>query len=339
MTSVITLAVACLLMADSPATQPAELTGLAAIRAQAIAVVPLVTTDLAKNFLAAADDLPAIPKRPLYVNPDTKRYYSEARANSLPRAERAKLKPVAADEQLYYTTKYGTPLAYARPLEILAKSGFNDAAGKRILDYGYGTIGHLRLLALLGADATGVDVDPLLAELYGDPTDQGAVKSRTGTDGRVTLIHGRWPSESDAYRKVGDGYDLIISKNTLKNGYLHPAQKVDKRMLIDLGCPDLRFVMGLYAALKPGGRVLIYNICPAPTPPGPKYKPWSDGRCPFPKKMWEETGFRVIEFDKDDTAAVQAMARAFGWDKGQGAMDVDHDLVAHYTLVEKPATK
>src|SRR5262245_14097529 len=104
-----------------PASQPSELTGLAAIRAEARAVAPLVSTDLANNFLAAADDLPAIPKRPLYINPDTKRYYCEKRANALPRAERAKLKPVAADEQLYYTTKYGTPLAYARPLEILAQ--------------------------------------------------------------------------------------------------------------------------------------------------------------------------------------------------------------------------
>src|SRR5262249_50579729 len=194
---------------------------------------------------------PATPNPPLSAAPDPTRFSPEAHPRPPRRAAPNRLKPVAADEQLYYTTKYGTPLAYARPFDLIAAAGLTDVAGKKILDYGYGTVGHLRLLASLGADVTGVDVDPFLAELYADPADQGIVKGRSGRDGRITLVHGRWPNEADAYKKVGDGYDLIISKNTLKNGYLHPAQKVDKRMLIDLGCPDLRFVMALYSALKP----------------------------------------------------------------------------------------
>jgi len=47
--------------------------------------------------------------------------------------------------------------------------------GKRILDFGYGTVGHLRLLASLGADMVGVEVDPLLRALYSAPGDQGAI--------------------------------------------------------------------------------------------------------------------------------------------------------------------
>ncbi len=35
-----------------------------------------------------------------------------------------------------------------------------------IFDFGYGSIGHLQMLARCGAHATAVDVDPLLSELY-----------------------------------------------------------------------------------------------------------------------------------------------------------------------------
>jgi len=327
--------ISVLALAAEPSSQPAELTGLAAIKAQAVAAEPLVKTDLARQFLKAADNLPAIKPRQLMVNPNSRRYYSDAEARALPRAQRSALKPVAAKEDLYYNTKYGTPLAYARAVDILADNGFTNAAGKKILDFGYGGIGHLRLLASLGAECTGVDVDPFLPALYSDPSDQGPVKAASGEDGRVTLINGRWPADLAAYRSVGTGYDLIISKNTLKNGYLHPASPVDKRMLIDLGCTDQRFVFALYAALKPGGLALIYNICPAPTPPGKDYKPWSDGRCPFPRKMWEESGFKIIDFDRDDSAAIRTFAHAFGWDTGNHPMDLEKDLFAHFTLVKK----
>jgi hypothetical protein len=55
-----------------------------------------------------------------------------------------------------------------------------DVAGTRILDFGYGTIGHLYLLGSLGADAVGVDVDPLLPALYSQPKDQDRVPGRGG---------------------------------------------------------------------------------------------------------------------------------------------------------------
>lgn len=321
--------------ATEPTSAPAESTGLAAIKAQAVAAEPLVKTDLARQFLKAADNLPAIHPRQLMVDPKSRRYYADAEARALPRSRRNELKPVSADEDLYYNTKYGTPLAYARPLEILAENGLKSVAGKKILDYGYGGIGHLRLLAALGADCTGVDVDPFLPALYSDPSDQGPVKAISGSDGRVTLINGHWPGDLAAYKSVATGYDVFISKNTLKNGYVHPASPVDKRMLIDLGCTDQRFIFAIHAALKPGGLAIIYNICPAPTPPGKDYKPWSDGRCPFPRKMWEESGFRVIDFDRDDSETLRKFAHAFGWDAGDHPMDIEKDLYAHFTVMER----
>jgi hypothetical protein len=51
--------------------------------------------------------------------------------------------------------------------------------------------------------------------------------------------------------------------------------------------------------------------------------------------MWEAAGFRVIEFDRDDSPAARAMGHALGWDQGNGAMDLEKDLFATYTLVRR----
>jgi len=249
---------------------------------------------------------------------------------------RAKLEKKELDETFYYYTKYGTPLAYVRALDVLGTAGFDNVSGKRILDFGYGGVGQLRLLAMMGADAIGVEIDTLQPAFYREPSDQGVVKGRSSRDGRITLLHGRFPDDEAVTKSVGDGYDLFISKNTLKNGYLHPERPVDKRMLVDLGVDDETFVQKLFSILRPGGFVLIYNISPAPAPPDKPYIPWADGRCPFPKTMWESAGFQVIAFDQDDTTMARAMGRALEWDKGEGAMDLEKDLFALYTLARKP---
>jgi hypothetical protein len=130
--------------------------------------------------------------------------------------------------------------------------------------------------------------------------------------------------------------DLFLSKNTLKNGYIHPAEKVDPRRLVHLGVSDSAFVAVLYSILKPGGRVMIYNLCPAPAPPGKPYIPWADGRCPFPAEMWQRAGFFVMFFDRDDSEAARRMGHALGWDRGESPMDLEKDLFATFTLVTKP---
>jgi hypothetical protein len=334
--------VGCLLLlpalafADGPpASAPAEPTGLAAIRAEAKAAAKLVETDLAKEFLRAAEDLATPTPRTIYRDAKRK-YFTAAQFTALPTDEQKALSPIEVTEELYYTTKYGTPLAYVRPLEILGREGVKSFARMRILDYGYGGIGPPRLFALLGADAVGVDVDPLLPVLYSAPEDQGPVRGGDGKiAGRVTLVDGHWPGDDPVRKTAGNGFDLIISKNTLKNGYLHPEKPVDKRMLLDLGVTEEAFVKALFDSLKPGGYVMIFNICPAPAPPDKPYIPWADGRCPFPRKMLEEAGFMVLKFDEDDSKAVREMARAFGWDKGEHPMDLENDLFAHYTLLRK----
>jgi len=281
--------------------------GVRAIRAEAAAVRPLVTTALAQRYLDAAARLPPVRKRVVPAGGARK----------------------VVDEEYYYTTRYGTPLAYVRPLELLARAGFTDVRGRRILDFGYGGIGQLLLLASLGADAVGVDVDPLLRAMY-------AERDGAFGDGQVHTVDGRWPADAAVRAAVSGRYDLIVSKNVLKRGYIHPSQPVEERKIIRLGVDDEAFVRAAFDALVPGGRFLIYNLAPAPAPPGKPYIPWADGRSPFPRELFERVGFRVVAFEVDDTAAARAMAHALGWDRGPDAMNVANDLFGQYTLVERP---
>ncbi|HEY2746140.1 MAG TPA: hypothetical protein VGL86_16000 [Polyangia bacterium] len=281
--------------------------GVRAIRAEAASLRPLVRTALAQRYVDAAARLPTVATRTVVVD-------GKARV---------------VDEEYYYTTRYGTPLAYARPLELLARAGFDDVAGRRIVDFGYGGIGQLLTLASLGADVTGVDVDPLLRAIYADRD------GRFGA-GALRTVDGRWPADAPVRDAVGGGYDLFVSKNVLKRGYIHPSQPVDDKKMIKLGVDDEGFLRAVFALLKPGGRMLIYNLAPAPAPKGKPYIPWADGRSPFARELFEHVGFRVVAFEVDDTAAARAMAHALGWDRGADAMDLSRDLFAQYTLVERP---
>jgi len=324
--------------ATGPATQPGaapEPSAVETIRRDAQSLAPLVESELARRFLAATAQLPSIAPRSVYRDDATRTYYSKAAADRLSDDARGKLTERTIDERVYYNTKYGSPLAYVRPLDLLARAGMSDVRGKRILDFGYGTIGHLRLLASLGGDVVGVDVDSLLTAIYSEPADVGIIKGPGGAEGRITLVDGRFPADEASKAAVGDGYDLIISKNTLKNGYIHPERPTDPRKLIDLGVDDETFVRSLYNILKPGGRVQIYNLCPAPAPPDKEYIPWADGRSPFSRALWESAGFRVLAFDEPDDTAARAMGHALGWDSGPSPMNLENDLFGLYTLVEK----
>jgi hypothetical protein len=319
------------------ASAPADTsTTLKALREEAVALRALHQTPLVRDFLAATDRLPTVAPRTVAFDSARTRYWTPTELAALPEAERAALITRTLGESFYYNTRYGTPLAYARPLEILAQSELKGVAGKKLVDFGYGTIGHLRLLASLGADVTGIEVDPLLEVFYSEASDLGEIAARRGS-GRLRLLTGQWPAEAAIVSAAGEGYDLFISKNTLKNGYIHPAEPVDPRRLVHLGVSDSTYVGALFELLKPGGLAMIYNLCPAPAPPGKPYIPWADGRCPFPRPMLEAAGFEVIAFDRDDSEAARKMGHALAWDSPEGGkMDLANDLFATYTLVRRP---
>ncbi len=309
-----------------------DTTAVAGLKREAVALSGLYSSPLVHAFLEAVKDLPQIAPRTVRHYSARTRYYNEAESAALPETTRARLVTRRLDVHFYYYTRYGTPLAYSRALEILSANGVTAGRGLRVLDFGYGGIGQLRLLALLGADAVGVEVDPLLPALYSAPGDQGPISPGGG---RLTLVHGRWPAEEGAKRGVGEGYDVVISKNVLKRGYIHPERPVDQRMLVDLGVSDSVFVAALGRTVKPGGLVLIYNLSPARSKPEEPYRPWSDGRCPFPQEIWTQAGFSVLAYDTNDSEPARAMGRALGWDRGGGAMDLTNDLFGTYTLVRR----
>ena len=327
---------------DAPARPaPAASPVLQKLADEAEALKPLAVSGVTLRLLEAVRSLPTVVPRKVFINESTREYFSAAERERLPDALRAKTVPVDLDEYRYYYTKYGSPLAYLRPLEVAAANGLTDVAGKRIADFGYGSIGHLRLLASLGAHVTGIDPDSYLDALYSESSDQGAVPpargTRRGHPGTITLAHGYWPKDAPVVERVGQGFDAFISKNTLKKGYVKPERKTDRRQQVQLGVPDDAFVRTVFNALNPGGLFLIYNISPKQAEKG-GYNPQADGRSPFTREQFERAGFQVIAIDQVDDSAVRAVGRALGWDRTSSGepMDLNQSIFAMYTLVKRP---
>ena len=310
------------------------------LKSDAAKLRPLMKSDAGRTFLDAAKALPEPSPRTVYRSADKSRAFSESEYQALPEAERAGLTPRVFDPEFYYSTGYGSPLISSRAFDVAAGAAkWGDFRGKRILDFGYGSIGQGRLLALLGADYTGVEVEPVLRALYAQPGDTGAIAPADGKGdpGKLTLLNGRWPAEKPITDAAGEGYDLFISKNTLKRGYIHPAREVDPKYLVKLGVDDETFLKNMHRVLKPGGLAIIYNISPAQNPAegGKPYLPHADGQCPFDRAQLEKAGFEIVEFDKPDTEAALDIWMALGINGEKTREEQGKDLFAWHTLVRK----
>lgn len=326
---------ALLLLATLPLLQEAKTakTPVETLVEEAERIGPLVECKGTEAFLAATRGLPEIEERIVYYDSKARDARTAAEHALLDETEQARFLPSPFAGQFYYTTGYGSPLAYARALDLIGRAwdapDVDTLSGKRIMDFGFGGIGHLRLLASLGCDVVGIDVDPLLAAYY-RPEDQGTIAGPNGAEGSLELLFGHWPGDEAFKSRVGTGFDLILSKNVLKRGYVRPEQEVDPRMLIDLGVPLERFLDEVASALKPGGIFALYNICPAPREE--RYIPWAYGESPFTKEEFAAAGFELLAFDVDDREAVMELGWALQWD--QQGQDVENDLFAWYTLAK-----
>jgi hypothetical protein len=289
-------------------------------------------TDLGRAFLKAAEAAPPFAPRTVYRRGKAREWLSPVAYQNLAEADRAVWTPVPVGEATYQGLTYGSPLAYMLPLDRLARAGCGDLRGKKVADFGHGGIGQLRLFAELGAEAVGIDVDPLQAALYSEPDDQGPVGKAGGS---VRLVHGRFPADPAVAKAVGGGYDVFLSKNTLKRGYIHPEEKVDPKFLVDLGADDLAYLKAVAGALKPGGWLVIYNLSPAPNAPGKPYRPMADGRCPFSAADLTVAGFETVARDDPDDKAARAVGAALGWDKPPTSMMLEADLFALVTVARK----
>lgn len=315
------------------------------LTAEAGKLRPLVKTEAVKALLDAVPALPEPSPRLLFRSKDRRSALSASEYDAMTEEERAKYQPYPRPPMFYYYTGYGSPLIYVRPLDLIAEragwGGADGFKGKKILDFGYGLIGHLRLLAMRGADVTGIEVSPVLRALYSEPGDTGEIKGveGSGVQGTLRLLHGFWPGEARVKEAAGEGYDLFISKNVLKRGYIHPPKdrEVDERQLIKLGVDDATFLKEMHRLLKPGGYALIYNISPAQNPKdGEKpYLPHADGEFPFGRAAAEQAGFEVIAFDQPDHEAVLDVWMALGINGELSREEQAKDLFAMWTLLRK----
>jgi SAM-dependent methyltransferase len=327
MTPTIVLLLAAVAASDGAATpQPS------ALPTEARKLQPLAHSDLGRAFLKGAEGASPYAPRTVYRRGKAREWLDASAFAKLTAADRAAWTPMPIDEETYQGLFYGSPLAYLLPLERLDGAGFGTLQGKRVADFGHGGIGQLRLFAELGAEAVGIDVDPLQPVLYSAPGDRGPLGKAGGS---VKLIHGRFPFDPKVVAAVGGGYDLFLSKNTLKHGYIHPSQKVDPRMLVNLGVDDPTFLKAVASSLKPGGWFVIYNLSPAPNAAGKPYRPWADGRCPFSAEDLSAAGFETLVRDEVDDKAARALASALGWDKPPDGMKLAEDLFALVTIARK----
>jgi hypothetical protein len=328
------LALALMLQTPSANTQE-EVSATKVMMQDAAAIAPQASSAFAKSLLAGFGCLQPITPMAVYYNKDTRAALTEAAASKMTEAQLSGYAKKDVNDEFYYFTRYGTPVAFVRPVEILGQAGVKTTEGLKLADFGFGTIGQLRALAGAGADVTGIEVDPVLQIIYAkEPgTVSRCAAAGKGRDGSINLAFGQFPKDPAVVKKVGKGYDVFISKNTLKHGYVHPERPVDPRMLVHLDVDDETFVRAVYDALKPGGFFMIYNLCPAQSKPDEDYKPWGDGRSPFSTDTFTKVGFKVLAFDVDDTQAARVMGKTFGWGTDE---DLAKDLFGTYTLVQKP---
>lgn len=223
--------------------------------------------------------------------------------------------PREVNDELVYA-RLSDPLGYARPFEVLAATGFTPK-GKKVLDFGYGNLGHLLMLSKLGAQVHGVEIDALLPL---------AAKGL----GNLVLHHGFFASDPKLVKELGKGFDLFLSKDTLTRGSVHPEGK-DARAAIDLGLGDQELLALIFGMLKPGGYFYLYNLAPAQ---GEPYQPLADGRCPWPRQLLEKAGFEVLAYDAADSRKAREMGHLLEWD-AKGA-DLQKTLFASYTLLRRP---
>jgi len=296
---------------ESPAPSARE-----TIRAEARALRPLAESALGRAFLDASAELPPMVAREVWFDRVRRSALSPAAYDSLVESERVGYRKIDVTEDWYYRL-YSSPLAYLRALDFASEAGMTSADGARIADFGFGNMGQVRALASMGAHVTGIEIGGMLDAMYRLPDDRGPFAREKsaggGKPGHVQLVFGQYPSNEAITKQVGTGYDLFMSKNTLKLGYIHPERETDPRNLVHLGVDDSTYVACVHDALEPGGLFLIYNLYGQQSLPGESYKPWATGACPFDRGLMERAGFEIVKWNGDDSNKAREMGRALGW--------------------------
>jgi hypothetical protein len=300
---------------------------IAAIAKDGVSVAPLMKQAAAQEFLKGVAGLNSHVPRIVYTDAKTRRTITPTEYDALKPADREGYARVEHDEAFYYATFYGSPVAYAAAFEAAGKHGLASLTSARILDIGYGAMGGPQMMAGAGAAVSAVDVDPLLKALYRESADQGAVKGFDGRAGSVTLFDGLFAGSTTLTKLIGGNFNLIVSKNTMKRGFMRPEG--DRNPLVSFGASDEVFLDTIYDSLAPNGILVIYNIAGALDPA----KPSTDGRSPFTREQFSKANLNVLAFDTNDDAMIRSVGKALGWEKPMG--DLEKNLFALYTVVQR----
>lgn len=299
-------------VAEAGETRPPA-SPLADLLRDSSALRSLAISGMAHEMLDQVEHLPILPPRTLYVGVRPDRAVDLETYDRLSDVDRRGLERLDVDSSRYYTTFYGSPLVYARILDLAAEAwgktgGPSSLRNLRIVDLGYGQLGQVRLWAQMGASVTGVDVNPILTSLYRGSAALGPV----GLTGSLRLLECAWPNTGDCRELVGEGYDLFVSRNLLKNGYVN-AQEVrpDLPVPVAWGMSGEEATTRIFELLRPGGLAIIYSIGPTPDP----RIPMSDIGNPWPRSAWEAAGFDVLDLDADETLVARAYGQALRWDR------------------------
>jgi SAM-dependent methyltransferase len=295
----------------NPQHIPSASPGVTVARLQRLAadLKPLAATPLAREFLDATRSLPWIQPRTLSQDAATKAIYTAATKNALPVDQQRGLLRREFNEHEYYEGRYGLPLAFFTLIDMLPPIGFQSLAGARILEIGFGSVLSLRLMASLGAHVTGTESDRLPLALYAGPADQGPVRTRSSRsgggggggagavqDGAVVI---RAAPPMVPLPAPNEAFDLVLSRNTLKRGYVQPAADGPLAHRVDLGMPAGDLLRRVRDSMRPGGVFVISNWFGRHD-----VGPGADARCPFSPAEFTQAGFEVLSHDapNDDLA-------------------------------------
>jgi hypothetical protein len=324
-----TLAATALVAVSSAAPSLTEDHPLQSLLNDAEQLREIYTSPQAKQMLDQVEHLPVCEPRTIYASFRPNKAFNEDEYNNLSEEQQQKLRKLDITPIDYYSTFYGSPLVYARTLDLLHQHAPDFTINNtNIIDLGYGQLGQLRLWAQMGAHVTGIEIDPILTAIYDDCQAVGDLEEPN--TGSLTLIEGSWPNEESARTQVGDGYDLFISRNLLKRGYVKP-EKLNPNFPPPVGweMSDAEMLGHLYDILSPGAIVIIESLGPKPDP----QKPWSDISNPWPESAWTKAGFQILAHDQDESTYARTMGAALGWDE---RMNLETDLFAVYSMYRKP---
>lgn len=311
--------------ASTPPSTTAVSQAVSELRDEAAKLSPVANSAAAKEFLRGASVLPSQKSREMYVR--ERSFVSPAQFASMSGEQKTGYVARTMDDKFYYATHYGSPLAYVRAIDVAGSAGLRTLNGTRILDIGYGAIGGPRMLASAGARVSAVDVDPMLPALYREESDQGSVIGFDGRVGALRLFDGVYVGSTTLTKLIGGEFDLIVSKNTMKRGFMKAP--TGRKPFVDFQATDEVLLETISEALAPGGLFLIYNISGA----FDAARPSTDGASPFTREQFERAGFEVLALDRSDDPAMRAMGKALGWDSAN--TPIDKHFFSLYTLARK----